>query len=326
MTSLRIRHKQGRLKHGLVLAVALVAVDVSAQDVRIWLDRMSTAVEKLDYEGTFVHLRGDSTETLHIVHRNEMGRISERIVSLDDVGREIIRQDREIRCILPDKRVVLLEQTRDISPLVSALPSYSEELDPHYNLAVIKSARVAKRPTQVIGIRPKDEFRYGYVLWLDEETAMPLKTQLRGENGEIVEQILFTQFQVLDAIPGSAFESTIDTEGFTWLHPPESEPLKPASVTWRAASLPLGFKLSVAKQSQIAGGKYPVEHLVYSDGLATVSVFIEDPKTDAEVREGFTRVGSSNAYSLTLDGRKVTAIGEVPRETVRTIATSLTSK
>lgn len=315
-----------RLRQAVIFAVAFVTVDVSAQDVRSWLNRMSTAVEELNYEGTFVHLLGDNTETLHIVHRNDGGRISERIVSLDDVGREIIRQDHEIQCILPDQRVVLLEQTRDISPLVSALPSYSEGLEPHYDLAVIKSARVAKRPTQVIGIRPKDEFRYGYVLWLDEETAMPLKTQLRDENGEILEQILFTQFDVLDAVPVAAFESTIDTEGFTWFHPPQSERFEPASVTWRATALPGGFALSVAKQSSIAGGKYPVDHLVYSDGLATVSVFIEDPKTDAEVSEGFTRVGSTNAYSLTLSGRKVTAIGEVPRGTVRTIATSLTAE
>lgn len=314
-------------RRALLVAVALFTVDVSAQDVRSWLNRMSTAVEELNYEGTFVHLLGDNTETLHIVHRNDDGRISERIVSLDDVGREIIRQDHEIQCILPDKRLVLTEQTRNISPLVSALPrNSSEALDPHYELAVIKQARVAKRPTQVIGIRPKDDYRYGYVLWLDEETAMPLKTQLRDENGEIIEQILFTQFEVLDDIPSSAFESTIDTEGFTWFHPPQFKLLNPASVTWRATTMPSGFKLAVSKQSSIAGGKYPVDHLVYSDGLATVSVFIEDPKTDAEVTEGFSRVGSTNAYSLTLGGRKVTAIGEVPRETVRTIATSVTAE
>jgi sigma-E factor negative regulatory protein RseB len=315
-----------KISRALALAVGLVALNVSAQDVRGWLNRMGAAVEELNYEGTFVHVRGDNTETLHIIHRNDSGRVSERMVSLDDVGREIIRQDHEIQCILPDRKVVLLEQTRDISPLVSALPSYSEGLESHYDFAVIKTARVARRATQVIGIRPKDEFRYGYILWLDEETAMPLKTQLRDENGEIVEQILFTQFDIVEAIPGSVFESTIDTEGFTWFHPPQANVLHNSSVSWRAASLPSGFKLSVAKQSPIAGSKYPVEHLVYSDGLATVSVFIEDPKTDAEVSEGFTKVGSTNAYSLTLNGRKVTAIGEVPRETVRTIAASLTAE
>ncbi len=106
---------------------------------------------------------------------------------------------------------------------------------------------------------------------------------------------------------------------------PEAAPLA-AEIPWRAATVPGGFKLSVATQSPIAGSDTPVEHLVYSDGLATVSVFIEDPATKAEVGEGFSTVGSTNAYSLTLRGRKVTAMGEVPRQTVRTIASSLVAE
>ena len=90
--------------------------------------------------------------------------------------------------------------------------------------------------------------------------------------------------------------------------------------------MPGGFKLSVATQSPISGSEYPVEHLVYSDGLATVSVFIEDPKTTTDVGEGYSHVGSTNAFSLTLRGRKVTAVGEVPRQTVRTIASSLVAE
>ena len=106
---------------------------------------------------------------------------------------------------------------------------------------------------------------------------------------------------------------------------PSPTPLA-AEIPWRAATVPGGFKLSVATQGPIAGSDTPVEHLVYSDGLATVSVFIEDPATKAEVREGFSTVGSTNAYSLTVSGRKVTAMGEVPRQTVRTIASSLVAE
>ena len=314
-----------RFKQSVILLAGLVALDVSAQDVRGWLNRMNRAIEELSYEGTFVHVRGTSAETLHIVHRYDAGHVSERIVSLDGVGREIIRQKDEIQCILPDQRIVLLEDTRHASPLVSAVPNYSEELEPHYEFSVVKSARVAKRPTQVFRIDPKDEFRYGYVVWLDHETAMPLKAQLRDEMDEVLEQIHFTEFEVVDSIPSTAFQSTIDTEGFTWFHPPESDGKKPL-ILWRATDAPSGFELSVAKHSPIAGSKYPVEHLVYSDGLATVSVFIEDPETEAEVTEGFSRVGSANAYSLTLSGRKVTAMGEVPRQTVRIIATSLATE
>jgi sigma-E factor negative regulatory protein RseB len=307
------------------LLLALVVVDVSAQDARSWLERMNRAVEDLNYRGTFVHVLEGTAETLLIIHRNDGGRIGERIVSLDGVGREIIRQEDQVQCILPDQRVVLLETRKELSPLVSALPSNAAQLEPHYELTLRASARVANRPTRVLEIKPQDEFRYGYMLWLDEETAMPLKSQLTDENGEIIEQILFTEIDLVESIPPAALEATIDTTGFTWLRPPESAPLT-EGIPWRAAQVPGGFKLSVATQSRIAGSEYPVEHLVYSDGLATVSVFIEDPKTKAEVNEGFSRVGSTNAFSLTLRGRKVTAVGEVPRQTVRTIASSLVAE
>jgi len=165
----------------------------------------------------------------------------------------------------------------------------------------------------------------GNRLWLDQEAAMPLKSQLIDDQGAIVEQILFTSIDLKVEIPPQAIAATIDTTGFTTLRPPESSQLA-ADIPWRAAKVPGGFRLSVATQSQIAGSEYPVEHLVYSDGLATVSVFIEDPKTKSEVSEGFSKMGSTNAFSLTLRGRKVTAVGEVPRQTVRTIASSLVTE
>jgi sigma-E factor negative regulatory protein RseB len=309
-----------------VLLLSLVGGHAGAQEARDWLDRMSRAVEELNYQGTFVHVLDGAAETLHIVHRNVDGRSSERILSLDGIGREIIRQDDAVQCILPDQRVVLLETRKDVSPLVTSLPSSASELDPHYEITLRGSARVVNRPARLLEIKPRDEFRYGYMLWLDQDTAMPLKSELIDEEGNIVEQILFTEIVVLDEIPASALAATIDTTGFTTLEAPDSPQLAEQAIPWRAAAVPGGFKLSVATQSQIGGSEYPVEHLVYSDGLATVSVFIEDPKTEAEVGEGFTNLGSTNAFSLTLRGRKVTAVGEVPRQTVRTIASSLVAE
>ena len=297
-----------------------------AQEARAWLDRMNRAVEELNYQGTFVHVLGGTAETLRIVHRNAGGRSAERILSLDGVGREIIRQDDEVQFILPDQRVVLLETRKDVSPLVTALPSYSGELEPHYELTLHNTARVADRSAQVLEIKPRDEFRYGYVLWLDQETAMPLKSELIDEKGAIVEQILFTEIDLLPEIPVEALAATLDTTGFTVLSAPDSPLLAEQAIPWRASAVPGGFKLSVATQSPMPGSEYPVEHLVYSDGLATVSVFIEDPKTNAEVGDGFSNLGSTNAFSLTLRGRKVTAVGEVPRQTVRTIASSLVAE
>jgi sigma-E factor negative regulatory protein RseB len=308
-----------------LLFLVLAGGNAAAQEARDWLERMSRAVEDLNYRGTFVHVLDGTAETLHIVHRNVGGQSGERILSMDGAGREIVRQGDRVQGIFPDRRIVSFETRSDGSALVAALPSSTAELEPHYEINLGDGARVAERAVQVLEIKPRDEFRYGYMLWLDQETAMPLQSQLIDEQGQVVEQILFTEIEVPAEIPAEALEPTIDTTGFTTLRAPESAPLA-AEIPWRAKTVPGGFRLSVATQSPMGGSDTPVEHLVYSDGLATVSVFIEDPKTQSEFGEGFFSVGSTNAYSMTLSGRKVTAMGEVPRQTVRTIASSLVAE
>ncbi len=304
--------------------IGCAALQASAQDAQQWLDRMAGAVEELSYRGTFVHLLGDEVETLQIIHRNDGGRISERIVSMDGVGREIIRNEDEIYCILPDRQIVLFDNRREVSPLVSALPSYSEDLWRSYEISLLHTERVVERDAQVVAIHPRDEFRYGYLLWLDSETAMPLKSQLRDEQGWTVEQMAFTQIEIGQDISPAALEPTIDSEGFRVIMPPENAVAEDAP-QWRATRLPDGFQLSVATLTRMAGSEHPVEHLVYSDGLATVSVFVESPDSEPEVTGGLSRIGSANAFSFEFSGRQITAVGEVPAVTVESIATSFTS-
>lgn len=323
-----MRFVVGRCATAGFIFACLVSV-AEAQDARVWLDRMNDAVEKLNYVGTFVHKLGGNLETMHVTHRYGDGEVGERLVSLDGVGREIIRRQEKVQCILPDRQLILLEEAKKVSPLVSALPSYSEQLEANYKFKLYSTARVANRLTQVVGITPKDSYRYGYLLWLDQETAMPLKSKLWGENKEIIEEILFTSIEFPDSIPTSALEPTTETEGFTLYEADEtgeSADYISEGIPWRVTQLPDGFTLSVSMQRPMAGSEYPVDHMVFSDGLATVSVFIEDKNTAADVAEGFSTVGSTNAFSLTVDGHKVTAVGEVPRQTVERIASSLEPK
>ncbi len=310
----------------LFVMLALAAVDASAQEARAWLDKMNRAVEDLNYQGTFVHVLEGTAETLRIIHRREDGRSSERIESLDGVGREIIRHGNQVQCILPDRRVVLLEEPKDLSPLVSALPSYSDEIEPHYALNLHAIARVANRTAQILEIKPRDAFRYGYMLWLDQETAMPLKSQLIDDQGAIVEQILFTSIDLQAQIPASGDRTRRSTRPASRRCGRPSLPSSPRTYRGVPGKCRAASSCRSRRKARSPGSEYPVEHLVYSDGLATVSVFIEDPHTKSEVSEGFSKMGSTNAFSLTLRGRKVTAVGEVPRQTVRTIASSLVTE
>lgn len=306
-----------------VITLGLAGAACAGEAARLWLDRMNSAIEELSYVGTFVHLHDGKAETMRVAHRHENGKVTERIVSLDGVGREIIRRDENVRCILPDRQVVLFEEGGNSSPLVSALPSYSRKLEAHYKLKVFSTDRVADRETQVIAISPRDDYRYGYMLWLDVETAMPLRSKLWGEDKQLVEEILFTSIEFPDSIPDAAFQATVATDGFTELSSHEPPVEINSGIRWRVDNMPEGFELTASTQKSIAGSTDPVEHLVYSDGLATVSVFIESADAEPESAEGFSTLGSTNTYSLIFSGHRVTVIGEVPRRTVETIANSL---
>ena len=204
-----------------LLLLTLVGGHAMAQEAGKWLDRMNRAVDELNYRGTFVHVIDGTPETLNIVHRNVAGNSGERILSVDGPRREIVRENDQVQWILPDQKLVLLETRKDVSPLVSALPSYSADLEPHYEINLRATARIANRPAQMIEIKPRDEFRYGYLLWLDQETAMPLKSQLMDERGRTVEQILFTEIDMAGDIAAADLQPTIDTTGFSTMRPPE---------------------------------------------------------------------------------------------------------
>lgn len=320
-----MRHHRSRLLLCAICALGLPFVQAGEQDARAWLERMAQAMDELNYQGVFVHMHDGRAETLRVVHRNEDGHVSERLVSLDGVGREIISTQDEVQCILPDKRAVLVESRNDLNPLASAVPTYSQTLDRHYRFRMMGSSRVAGRATQNVAVLPRDGYRYGYLLWLDEATAMPLKSQLRDEDGNIVEQILFASIAFEDRIPRSALQPSIDTEGYTWYRADAKSRAaeRTGTTLWRAARVPEGFELQLSNRQVLVGSRFPVEHLVYSDGLASVSVFVESAESDPDPLDGLSRVGAANAYTTRVEGHQVTAVGEVPASTVEIIAESV---
>lgn len=307
-----------------VAAQAAVAQDATA-DVKSWLDRMNVAIEQLNYRGRFVHVIDGNPEELRIVHRFADGVVGERISSSAGDGGEILRTGSGVRSVIPSKKLVVEESERSSIPVASSL-SYTNELENYYQFASFAKGSVADRETHVVSIRPRDEYRYGYLLFLDRETALPLKIEVRNEQGQVIESILFTEISVLDSIPEYAVAPSVSAEGFTWKRRLDAEFESTDPELWGATRLPSGFRLSLARQSLMAGSRYPVQHLVYTDGLATVSVFIAHPDSDPDIPRGFSRLGSTNAYTLTVDGRLATAIGEVPGRTVQRIATSLDAR
>lgn len=309
------------------LVVCLFALPARAgdPDARAWLERMTRALSQQNYEGRFFHVRDSRSETFRIIHRVEKGKVTERLVSLDGSGREIIRNDEEIVCYLPDKRTVLVEKRTSNDSLLAALPKYTESLEEHYSIEKVgKVTKMLGQRTQMIVVQPRDQYRYGYRLWLHEETAMPLKWQLSDRNGQVIEQILFAELHMRDRIPLADLKPAVSTEGFRWLRQ-DPQPIRTAgNLGWNVIRLPAGFRLTAWRIQAIAGSSAPVRHLVFSDGLASVSVFIEPRSPEATPMHGLARVGAAFAYSRDLDGHQVTAVGEVPAATVEAIATGVT--
>lgn len=311
-----------------VLAAVLVAAPPLASagdhEARAWLERMSESLATRNYDGRFFHLRGARSETMRIIHRVDRGKVTERLVSLDGSGREIIRNQSEVICYLPDRRTVLVEKRNDDSTLIATVPSYNDELEAHYSIELGPSTKALGRRTQLILVQPRDQFRYGYRLWLDHETAMPLKSQLCDRKGNVIEQILFAELNFRERIPAQALEPAVSAEGFAWIR----QDARPARVAhgptgWNVIRLPAGFRLTTWRVQVIAGSSAPVQHLVYSDGLASVSVFIEPRSAQTAAMSGLAKVGAAFAYSRNLDGHQVTAVGEVPAATVEAIATGV---
>jgi len=319
------------------LALAMVAATaVAAEEPTKWLERMNQALTTRNYDGTFSHWQGGKVEMLRIIHRVQDGAVAERLVSLDGSGREFIRRGPDLACYLPDKKTVLVERRPADESLLGGFPAVNQQTANFYDIQEVARTRLNRRDTRVITVSPKDEFRYGYRLWIDETTAMPLKTQLCDGRGKVIEQIVFASLTLALRIPDSAFKPDVSTEGFQWLRnesPPAKESPENASLVWNALKLPPGFKMAARSAQVMPGSTDPVSHLVFSDGLASVSVFVEmETKTnneapeEEEAAEESSRVGSSSVYSTVMGGRKVTAVGEVPPATVRSIASSFSSQ
>jgi sigma-E factor negative regulatory protein RseB len=321
-----------------VLSLGLGQRSSAADDVRAWLEKMNQALATRNYDGTFFHLTEGRVETMRIVHRVKAGSVTERLQSLDGSGREFVRSNGELTCYLPDQHTVLVQPRQDHGPFLGSLPRFGSDVDQFYLIEAMPTTHLLGHAARVIAVHPKDQFRFGYRLWLDENTAMPLKTQLCDAHGQVIEQILFARLDMPENIADADLTPAVNTEGMRWVRQgPARETAPSALAEYRASELPPGFRLTVSGVQTLGDASSPAAHLVYSDGLATVSVFVEaeaPPKPTAEQTpsasseppmEGLARVGSGFAFSTVVQGHQVTAVGEVPAQTVEFIAHSVKS-
>ncbi|MEO0421654.1 MAG: MucB/RseB C-terminal domain-containing protein [Pseudomonadota bacterium] len=308
----------------LGLAAVLASAGALAGEPLAWLQRMNAAVDGLNYTGTFVHLSGSESRTMQVVHRaaTQSSPVAERLLSLDGPEREVLREDMVTRCTMPADRAVVIDSGGE-SPLRAALPNYEGGVQDLYNITFLGEERVAGRRTRRIAVRPLDRYRFGYQFWLDTATAMPLKTMTVGEHGRVVELMHFTEIDFPSAIEEGLLAPTLPSDGYRTLQAsPVGEHELREEAEWTADRLPRGFRLSIATRELAADGPF-AEHLVYSDGLASVSVFIERAQAARRARTTFAELGAASAFSRTVGAYQIVVIGEVPADTVTMIGRSI---
>lgn len=291
-------------------------------DARDWLSRMSHAAHALNYQGTFVYEHMGSMQSMKIFHGADAKGERERLVTLDGVSREVIRDNDKVTCILPDDKAVVVDATGPSRPFPINLPTRLEQLEDYYVAEVAGVERIAGHAAQKIVIRPRDGYRYGQNVWLEQDTALLLKSELVDENGKVVERLMFTELEVHPGpLPHELFEPQSADADMVWYTRENDVAPEPKDVlvhAWRVTRLPPGFRHDGRRVHRLPTKARPVEHLVYSDGLASVSVFIE-PKNGGSEFVGSSRKGAVNVYAREHDGYRIMVIGEVPAATVRLI-------
>jgi len=288
-----------RLLQSLLLSAALLlplSSFAQSPDPLTLLERMQQNVRTLTYEGDFVYQFGDVLNAMHIAHSWQNGYEREQLTTLTGVEREIVRQNpgqTDSSGTRVSRRLLKAPTLMTFSP---------QNLDGVYNFKVLGDDRVAARETTVIAVLPVDDFRYGHRLYLDKETALPLRREVLDKKGKPVSQQMFTAISIsTDATTDAPATDDVGREA-KYQGP------------WRFTDLPKGFVMKVYTQGRTNNG-HASDHFVFSDGIARISLFIEDKSTAKLGRRSST--GPVAILGSEVDGHRVTIVGEAPVETLK---------
>ncbi len=304
-----------------VLISAIASAPVFAEPAMDWVQKMSDAMRNLSYQGNFVYMHENQLESMRISHYRDAQGEKERLVSLNGEAREVIRDNQNLTCIWPSSRkvVVDLSKKNGFSPIF--IPRDIARLEKFYQIKLIGQDRVAGMETVVVDIEPRDRFRYGLRFWINRDNGLMMKSSLINEKDREVEQVMFTSLRLFEPDEKLVVSTMpqID-EGYTLIryHRGDSSGTVASDNSWQLKSIPDGFWRESVLRRRLPDTDNFEQQMVYTDGLASLSVFIE--KHTSETHRGGTSMGAVNAFIRIVEDHSVTAIGEVPAITVKQVA------
>ena len=282
------------------ISISGTALAETAGQAREWLERMTTAMSQMSYQGTFVYVHDGVVETMRITHVTDETGVRERLYSVSGPHREVIRDRKGVRCVLEDSASVV-EDRFVASSYFPELPlSIIDSKTSGYRLETGGDARIAGQTARRVSISPDDKFRYGYDFWLEEQTGLLLKWVLFDAEHKPLAKLMFTDFAMGSEINLDELESGSRSEDFVEMKTfsPENTVVTHSNPRWQPANLPPGFQLaSHSHRTDVEGAESVYEHMVYSDGLAAVSVYVEQQGIDSGVKLGISQLGTNNAYT-----------------------------
>ena len=305
-----------------------VHADSILPDPRILVDEMSNATHELNYDGIFVYRYDKQIDTMRIIHKkNKDGDVYERLVSLTGNNREIIRENDRVKYIFPENKVAIIEKSKIGQLISSYIPDPIQSISKFYVFNLVGQGRIAGLNAWIINIKPIDRFRYGYQLWIDKKSKLLLKSKLKNFQGVTLEQVMFAQLNVLKNIDDALLKSSFNEQNFTWINNTSDKTITYdiSRKKWMPSWIPKGFFMSKYTIDPMPNSAIPVEHFIYSDGLATISIYVEKLNNREPIRVETANFGGVNTYSISTDGYQITAVGEVPKTTVQLIANSVKS-
>jgi sigma-E factor negative regulatory protein RseB len=289
------------------------------------LEKIANAARELNYVGTFVYQHGDQAETSRIVHFVDGSGEYEKLETLDGPRREIIRNNDEVLCFYPDAKIVRSEKRVARRTFPALLPEQLSALTENYQIRKGKPERIAGFDSEALVLEPKDGMRYGHKFWADAASGLLLKARMVNERHGMVEQFSFTQLVIDGAVTREMVKPSYSVRFPEWrLDQFSNHLINNIESGWVVTSFPAGFRKITEMRRSKQGGSAPVTHMVYSDGLAAVSVFIEPSASRSRINEGLSHQGAINIYTRTINDQVVTVLGEAPAATVMQIANSVT--
>lgn len=314
---------------GATAAWAFAVFSAQAADPSATLTRVADSARNTTYEGVLLYRGDEQFDVLKVQHRFKDGSEREHLVALTGEPRQLLRIDNRLICILPKDHMVSIDRPAGMKNFLSQLrPERLRQLAQWYEFRDQGSSRIAGRDCSGVAVMPRDQFRYGYEIWADKDTGLPLKVSLVGQRGEVLEQVMFTEVSFPAAIEDSAFEEPqVDSSKFLTVARdlPSLDATPAASGTERPQvsfeKLPPGYRVVAREQRPLPEGQEgQVEHLLLSDGLSAVSVFsaVEQHAPEKAFR-GVSRVGPMEAYGRMVGSYHITIVGEVPSQAIRMI-------